>query len=387
MRSIKGHIITWIAILLTVFGAKNSEAADRIIESGSFIVDMGVLPQTYANGLTPYGLIYDLVANYNIPVTWVINPLKTKDGIDFSHNGVDYRGGPFIIKEEFIDSTIAARITFWQGQGVVGNYMVANDTVPVYGDITFFPIATLDDDNGDIAEDFYDNAGIPGAAYNFEEPINIDQCDDIFVMPHADPTWADHSNLKTWNATYRGYIWASCHAVSVLESLENPGNPADRMNFLSTNKLECYQNGRCTGVTQTHAGGSTAPYFIDSAYATNPLLQLMGTLAGATQNGSEQWYIPRPGSAWRPTTNRAFITSDGSSPREGVLFTYGRAFGNPNNGLVFYLAGHDQDVGGPDAVAAQRAFFNFVLTSAIEKGIIIDADFPSTLGAGISKPV
>ena len=40
--------------------------------SGSIIVDMGVLPQTFGNGLKPYGLVYDLVRNYNVPIKWII---------------------------------------------------------------------------------------------------------------------------------------------------------------------------------------------------------------------------------------------------------------------------------------------------------------------------
>jgi hypothetical protein len=387
MRRFKSHIILLFTCLLTLLGSVNLKAADRIIESGSFIINMGVIPQTYNNGLKPYGLIYDLVYNYNIPLTWCINPLKTKDGVDFSHNGVDYRGGPFIIRAEYINPTIAGVIANWQAQGVVGAYMVANDTVPVYGEITFWPLATLDTDNGNIAQAFYDNAGIPGTAYNYDDPDLIDQCDDIFIMPHADPTWATHSNLKTWNATYNGYIWASCHAVSVLESLRNPGNPNDRMNFLTEDGLQCYHAGECDTISEVHAGAATTPYKFDSAYSTSPLLQVIGSIGSATENGSERWYIPTSYGRWRSTTNRAFLTSDGAPPREGVLFAFGRAFGNPNNGFVFYLAGHDQDKGTADAVAAQRAFFNFIMTSAVEKGMNIEASFPAALGPGVSKPV
>ena len=33
---------------------------------------------TIANGLKPYGLIYDLLKNYKVPVKWIINPSKSK---------------------------------------------------------------------------------------------------------------------------------------------------------------------------------------------------------------------------------------------------------------------------------------------------------------------
>lgn len=42
----------------------------------------GVTPQTVGNGLKPYGLVYDLVKNFKVPVKWVINTTKAKDGIE-----------------------------------------------------------------------------------------------------------------------------------------------------------------------------------------------------------------------------------------------------------------------------------------------------------------
>ena len=49
-------------------------------------------------------------------------------------------------------------------------------------------------------------------------------CDDIFVMPHADPTWAIHNNLIPFN-DQGGYIWAGCHAASVLENVDSRATP------------------------------------------------------------------------------------------------------------------------------------------------------------------
>jgi hypothetical protein len=41
-------------------------------------------------------------------------------------------------------------------------------------------------------------------------------CDDIFIMPHADPIWLTHSNLYDWNQNCNGAIWLGCHAGSAL---------------------------------------------------------------------------------------------------------------------------------------------------------------------------
>ena len=49
--------------------------------AGSYVIDMGQ-PQTVANALKPYGLVYDLTMNQKAPVNWVINPSK-----DYPFNG------------------------------------------------------------------------------------------------------------------------------------------------------------------------------------------------------------------------------------------------------------------------------------------------------------
>ena len=52
--------------------------------SGSAIIDMGAASPTVANSLKPYGLIYALLNDANIPVYGVIGQSKVKDGIDFT---------------------------------------------------------------------------------------------------------------------------------------------------------------------------------------------------------------------------------------------------------------------------------------------------------------
>ncbi|MBK6825589.1 MAG: hypothetical protein IPG86_01260 [Chitinophagaceae bacterium] len=62
-------------------------AQSETMSTGAFIVNMGASnPNTIANGLKPYGLVYDLVRNYHVPVRWVISQTKIKDGPDFTHN-------------------------------------------------------------------------------------------------------------------------------------------------------------------------------------------------------------------------------------------------------------------------------------------------------------
>jgi hypothetical protein len=76
-------------------------------------------PQTYANGIKPWGMVYDLIYNYKVHVKWVINQSKVKDGIDFTYNSVNYKGGTLIILQQYRTTAVNARITYWQSQGVV----------------------------------------------------------------------------------------------------------------------------------------------------------------------------------------------------------------------------------------------------------------------------
>ena len=127
----KNQLSSWLLILpLLLFSAVTAFAQPETIPSGSFIINMGVLPQTAGNALKPYGMIYELVKDHAVPVKWVINTAKAKDGIDFSYNGIDYRGGPFIIPAPFRTGAVNGRIAYWQSQGVVGITTTAPITVP-----------------------------------------------------------------------------------------------------------------------------------------------------------------------------------------------------------------------------------------------------------------
>ena len=135
-------------------------AANETLTNGSLIIDMGKSPQTVANSLKPYGAIYDLIRNYNVPVKWVIAQGKAKDGNDFIYNSKTYRGGTFIIPKEYISASVQSRITYWTGQGVSFNTTTSPLTVDVTHTLTSAPRWTLDDKNGSIAEKFIKNAGI-----------------------------------------------------------------------------------------------------------------------------------------------------------------------------------------------------------------------------------
>jgi VCBS repeat-containing protein len=342
-------------------------AADEVIPTGSFIINMGVVPQTIGNGLKPYGMVYDLVKNQNVPIKWVINPSKTKDGVDFSHNGIAYKGGPFVIPAAYRTAAVNARIVYWQSLGVVGATTISPVTVPVNMTIKSVPRWTLDGQTGLLTQVYLNNAGIPTTAYNWKSAQALDGCDDIYVMPHADLTWATRGNLLNWNLTHKGAIWAACHAVSDMENLVNPSNPAQRLNFLM-------QNGptpTTSAVSWIIHDDGTVPYnYTNSA---DPIMQFMGITDAAHLNGSEQVYMPTTG--WRPSTTISVwdptqLNVPANSPGPAAIMAYGSGMGDPARGKVMYEAGHSHAKAAlPANVAAQRAFLNFSLWTTLDKAL------------------
>jgi hypothetical protein len=124
-------------------------------------------------------------------------------------------------------------------------------------------------------------------------------------------------------------------------------------------------------------------------------MQFLGTIDASTLNGSEQIFLPQ-GGTWRPTTTIAASDPDHpevgvglASPGAATVLAYGRAFGDPKQGFVMYEGGHNLNNGEvASRVAAQRAYFNFILLSGLLKSIAIsDAKFPTTVTPGKTYPV
>src|SRR5690606_5517825 len=67
---------------------------------------------------------------------------------------------------------------------------------------------------------FYTPAQVPTSSYRLGTPLDLNSCDDIYAMPHADPQNWDNATETTFNnfIVNGGYLWAACHAVSAIES-------------------------------------------------------------------------------------------------------------------------------------------------------------------------
>jgi hypothetical protein len=173
----------------------------------------------------------------------------------------------------------------------------------------------------------------------------------------------------------------------MMEGCRNPSNTSQQLNFLTSGGMKCYSNNKCDAVSENHPGNPSLPasYY----YPSDPLMQFMSTLDGATQGGSEKWFIPISTGQWNTGTTRLVTTSDGSSPREGVLMVYGNAYGNASNGMVMYQAGHDLNGNGSttEKVAAQRAYMNYMLVIGGKKKLSINTNVPLSVVRGTTYSV
>jgi len=377
----------WIIVsILTVVLSQSTVGQTALVKEGSIIIDMGVMPQTTGNALKPYGLVYSLIANYYTPVLWSINPSKVADGVDFTIDGQDFSGGPFIVPKDYLTSDVLTEIAAWEAQGVVTYTTQSSQLLPLYRELEYFAQWALDAENGDIAVGYLNDAGIPASAYDFVDPADLSFCNDLYVMPHADPTWATHENLFDWNNSDAnggdvGWIWAGCHAVSVMESLVDPDDANRTMNFLS--------NGL---VFKNPLDASGAANY-EKNYPTDPFMQFMGITSGAHAGGSEQLYIPLLTQDWRSTTRIGALDNTlGNSAAEkdaAALIAYGYAFGDGDRGQVMYEAGHKLDNGTEqENIAAIRAFLNFSFDAPQNKApAFVDNSFEVPVVAGQNQDI
>jgi hypothetical protein len=377
----KGKHYLLLATFFILYGSYSGYAQTTTLPPGSVIIDMGVFPQTYGNALKPYGLVFELVKNQKTPVIWSINPAKVRDGVDFTVDGKSFRAGPFIIEAQFAAAAnVQAAIANFVAQGVRVHTTTNPVTIPVYKTIVEFPTWVMDLANGKIAIQYLINAGIPSTSYRLGLPKDLGPCDDLFIMPHADPTWADHGRLWTFNAPIAdggsaGWIWAACHAPSVMEAVVNPLNPSQKLNFLANDPTPSLVGYKVPG----HASG-TGPYAYDSP--TEPVMQFLGNMHLATQNGSEQVYLPSLGSGWRmstkvPVWDTAHPDIPSKTLGKAAKIAVGFGFDDEDRGKVMYEGGHNHNINSQDGIAAQRAMLNFSFDAPAKRAPVITVSTPA----------
>ena len=375
-------------LLLTLCHVPVGFTEPTAFEPGAYIVDLGRTPQTEANALRPYGMVYEIVGE-RIPVSWAFSEDKVSNNeIDFVADNQAYRSSAFIISADFAPYA-APLIATWRQRGVQVDGPTQNGFVaPVFGIIRGMPSAGLDEDNGAIVEGYFSAASLPNSIYRTILPRSLDgACDDIFYLPHADPTWPDHGRLRAF-VSGGGFLWGACHAVSVLENVVDPNNPAEgaALNFLTNDRLALY---RRDPVHPSHEDG-TPPYNYSPNTWSAPVMQFLGDIDDSTTGGSEQIYLPAGGSSWRDSTEIAIwdpdhdnLLSEGAnisnfSEGEAAVLALGRGYGIDTSGLVVYHGGHrhDERPNAQASIASRRIVMNLLIQATLERGIQVDIDNP-----------
>ncbi len=163
---------------------------------------------------------------------------------------------------------------------------------PIAYSLTDPPKWTLDKNSGGIAEPYFALAGIPTSAYggsnsaNWKTPGELNECDDIYVLPHLDTktlNWTNYQNLGLWVENFRGSVWAGCQSGGNFEDLQDPYDSTSNLHFLTTEGLipenVTYEDKR-NGTTTINN------------WPADPVAQYLGSTDGAQDNGSQQWYLP-----------------------------------------------------------------------------------------------
>ena len=377
----------------------------EVISAGSYAINNGITPQTHANALKPYGFIYELLSEFPVEIKWVINPEKEKDGIDFIAGDMVFRSGSFVIPVSYITEEVRERISRWEQRGVIGRYLEEEQALPVFTELSVAPKWTLDKQNGSIALAYFRAAGIPGKAHggynsdNWKTPDELGVCDDIFIMPHAEPKFETHKNLYSWNRKFKGAIWAGCHAGSQLENLYGKIPEGDTSRVIQLNFLSAGAAGaRTTGLIPFYEHRFATPPYTHQ-YPADPVSQYLGFSDKAMINGSERIFYPKKANIWRETTKAIIVDATAPdvpdlSKGPGGIIVYGNGFGEKSNGLVMYQASHDFSGNKPENIAAIRAFFNwsFYATEVKRKENIIlfqnfegDKIFAARVGDDLAK--
>src|SRR5438876_2299482 len=396
----KCHSLVWGAVLLLA-ATTRLFAANVTFAPGAYIIDMGQMPQNAANGLKPFGLLYNLVVPNEVPVAWAINPNKVTDknpaitieGVDFILNGKSYRGGPFIIRAEHANSAVTNLIATWRAKGVVVDGPIPNTfTAPVYDDIRSFPNVLLDLQNGSkLITAFYGPAEVPTTSYLVGNPNDVGPCHDVYAMPHADPqNWDAATRAKYLNFVLTGgFLWASCHSVSALEA-QPPTYPG--FNFLSATSLVPWG---------AHVNRNTPPFVYNTNQPSiwaDPIMQFMGKVDLALQGGSEEIYVP-DSNGWAPHAKVAVFDKFYADARQPWIshsnpsmaaaeVIFGRAYNNTNYGMVLSVGSHAfQGDGADENTAVGRMYGNLVLRVGRERRPRMTMNVPTSVRGGDSMIV
>jgi uncharacterized repeat protein (TIGR01451 family) len=382
------------------FGS-TSQSVSVAFPSDSLIVPMhvtGTDAQNSAAVLRAYGYVYRLLVN-NIPVYWVINPLKTTTGGGTVNNGADlvftapnttvgivggaptasrsYLAGPFVIHANDRAAALTHLSSFNSGSPDPPDVYIHSANQPFTAEVartlTAAPrLAVFADGNEDIAFDDLNAAGIPDSA-NTAWPdsndtsvpihpgrVDILDRDEVFggSLQNADASpvfcmlvsmhWVPSSGTPT-----------VAQVVNRVEEWLSAGSTTH--GFMQCDATRIFENEGLQLTTGGHSfteePGQTLAMILDPAH---PLTQFQGAMQ--IDNGSVdhmQANNARPG----VVSLLRWTLSGDTALGDSALLT-GRHDGNTSHGRVTYLAGHNYSTSSSsNQFGGVRVFMNAILYS------------------------
>jgi uncharacterized repeat protein (TIGR01451 family) len=342
-------------------------AALELIPSGSLVIPMDNSLQNIgaAFNLKAYGAVQQLLWA-GIPVKWVIQPGKAKDGIDFTATAArlypsglaaasrSFSGGPFVVHRDFA-VTAKSTISAWATTNNVAVYETTVDaTASVRHTLTHRPKVAVFDDGGSafIHTAYLAAAGFTAGTHYDTIPaatlvtVNASACFTIGTEPHWTES-APNSNPQV---------------SAIRQFVESGGNFLAECDGIAT-----YENNPSFGRFQTTAGVATGNARTGIQYPSPdlPYSQFVGAMADV--GGSVRDYQPLAAGAYRAGAEMHAQSPSGSltGGAAGALpakATVARIANPSAGGFVFYLGGHQYTTGDLGNINGIRMYLNAVMT-------------------------
>ncbi|MCT4622973.1 MAG: Ig-like domain-containing protein, partial [Schleiferiaceae bacterium] len=376
-------ILALMVLVMSAFGQ------DKLFPTGSIIIDMGANggTPTVDNSLKPYGLVYEILEDYNVPVSWIINTSKTKDAADFTYDGFDYKAGPFIISGDFVTPAIAAACSTWAANyGFVVTTSTTPFTAPEFRELVAPPLWGVNADNSTITLGYLGEAGIPngtGTKNTIVKSSDLTECFDQFMVAHSDPTYESHGSVYRYvqpvaEGGYGGWLWVGCHGVSEMENIEGH-YPTKYASYVSStgwdsdaSKIGSYIDregtSRSSGTNEMFvqfssplSAGDTAFFYVKNSNAADQTIDVQ-SIAGSVPGGT----VDRLQTITVNAEHNSFSFNAQTGGSTGDLFLYIVPAGADVNGLRIVSNSDDISI---DAVGYDPDWvkFNFLSSDRMVK--------------------
>lgn len=362
VRALPRFLVACFAFVAVLFATGSARAELETLPSGTLIIPMdNTLQGGGTFNLKAYGLAVRLL-HANVPLKWIINPDKNKDGVDFTASAsrvrpstiaaatLSFRAGPLAVYPGFEAQALSVINAY--GNNVAVYQLNGSATVPVYSDILHKPKVAVFNQGGNankIHVPILQAAGLTNKTHyevvNNATSISATSCFTVATEPHAD------SNKVSAAAT-----------TALLNFLRSGGN----------------FHGQCAAVRAYTQRGLLAGYQTDGDFPGtmlfdnhgDPMAQFQGTMRN--EGGSV--------TSFKLTSNPGFRIAYSSADGARYKAYAGRVTGvtTTNGGWVQYQAGHNYDEAGMPDINGRRMLLNAILRPS---------DRPANCGLSLASDV